>query len=723
MRIRRGSVALVLQALALLALAAPVRGQDALSGVGPETEVASIEFRFEDGPTLDEADLRRRIALTARGGLAGLRDVLAFIPFVPAVGVHPFDPLELGRDGIRLRNYYQRSGFPKVEVRYDVRFDAAPNRVQVAFVIREGPPLAIAALDFVGDTGALAVPSELESEWSDFVEHEREQAERYGETERLALADSTARWFRHAGYPFAVAEPVAEIDTAANTADVTVHVRPGVRARIREVVVRGNSTVSAHHLVRPLPVGAGDWYDGSALEKGRQQLVQLDIVRHATLHVPEDSAHDSTVAVRLDVAENPPHLIRGEVGVGSGGGLSAEAHWTHRSFLGGLRTFTLGVAAQSGVLSLTDPPEQLYRASATVFQPFVGDRHLSVAGGPFVEYRNDLRDRSQAIGFEGTVVYASGPLRSISLGYTISHRRVLDYGFGEDLDPSDYLPLLGLATPAGVGSLDTTRNRSVLSLEGSWGRLDRFANPREGYVLRPRIEVTTPGFNTSEYFLAELAATLYLPLTDRIGFTVRGSGGRIVPFGRSVEDAATESPFISLLRLRDVTFAAGGTRDVRGWGSQLAGPKLPEIRVLTEENEAGEAVTDTIAERYTPVGGLARLTGSLEMQLPLPLPSDKWKSFVFLDGARVWTPDSRFALNAGVIDQDDFFASTGVGVGYETIVGAVQFALGYKLNPSELDQRSPQAVLDALSAGQSIESVPTESRRRWHLHFSIGATF
>jgi outer membrane protein assembly factor BamA len=238
------------------------------------------------------------------------------------------------------------------------------------------------------------------------------------------------------------------------------------------------------------------------------------------------------------------------------------------------------------------------------------------------------------------------------------------------------------------------------------------------------VEVTTPGgFNTSEYLLADLSATLYLPLNDRVGFTVRGAGGRIFPFGRSVEDALTESPFISMLRLRDVAFTAGGSRDLRGWGSQLAGPKLPEVRVLTEENDAGVAVTDTIAERYTPIGGLARLVGSFEMQLPMPLLSRKWQSFVFLDGGRVWTPDSRFALNAGDVDQDDFFASTGVGVGYETIVGAVQLALGYKLNPSALDERAPQAVLDALRAGQGLATVPAESRRRWHLHFSIGATF
>lgn len=722
MRTRAGAVGLAM--LALLGVARTARAQDALSGVGPETVVASIAFRFEDGPTLTEEELRRRIGLTGRGSLAGLREFLDFIPLVPPVGVHPFDPLELQRDVVRLRNHYRRSGFPEADIRYDVRYNAKSDEVRITYVIREGPPLAIASLEFVGDTGAVVVPEGLEQDWSSFVDHNRKHAERYGEIQQRALADSTARWFRHVGYPFAEAQPVATIDTAANRADVTVHVRPGARARIREIIVEGNHTVAARHLVRPLPVGPGDWYDASALETGRQQLVQLDIVRHATIEVPEDSARDSTVAIRLDVAENPSRLIRGEAGIASGGGMSGEAQWTHRSFLGGLRTLTLGVAAQTGVLALTDPPEQLYRASVTIFQPFVADRHLSIAGGPFVEYRNDLRDRSQALGFEATIAYASGPLRSISLGYTISHRRVLDYGFGDNLDPTQYLPLLGLATPAGAGGLDTTRNRSTLTLQGSWGRLDRLANPRKGYVIRPRVEVTTPGgFNTSEFLLADINGTLYLPLNDRIGFTFRGSGGRIFPFGRSIRDASGESPFIAMLRLRDVTFTAGGTRDVRGWGSQILGPKLPEIRVITQENDAGQTETDTISQRYTPIGGLARVAGSVELQLPMPLMSNKWQSFVFLDGGRVWTPDSRFALDAGEIDQDDFYSSVGVGAGYETIVGAVQLALGYKLNPSSLDQRSPQAVLDALRGGQPISSAPAEKGRRWHLHFSIGATF
>jgi outer membrane protein insertion porin family len=422
--------------------------------------------------------------------------------------------------------------------------------------------------------------------------------------------------------------------------------------------------------------------------------------------------------VRVGVTENPPRQVSGEAGLVSSGGLTGQVEWTHRSFLGGVRTFTVAATAQTGVVALETPAEQRYRLALTLFQPYVGSRMVSLAGGPFVEYRDDLRDRSQALGFEGTLVYAGSPLRSISLGYTISHRLILDYGFGDDLDPIEYLPILGLADSATVGSLGTIFNRSTLTLDGSWGVLDEFANPRRGYVLRPRASVTLPGFNTSEYFLLEFGATGFAPLTDRIGFTVRGSAGRIFPYGRSVRAADDESPFVSLLRLREVNFTAGGSRDVRGWGSQLVGPKLPEVRF---REEAGERVA--FAERYTPVGGLARIYGSAEVQLPLPGFDEKWQTFAFLDGARIWTPDDRFDLQAGELDQDRFFLGTGVGIGYETVVGAVQVALGYKLNPSSLDLRDPDEVLRALQEGRPIGSVPTDSRRRLQLHFSIGATF
>jgi outer membrane protein insertion porin family len=703
----------------LLLLARPLGAQDALSGVGPATQVRKIEFRFVGEHALDEKDLRPRIALTARGGMVGLRRALGFLPFISPVGEHPLRPIELQRDVVRLRNIYTRYGYLDAKVDYDVRYDAKEDLADVAYIIEEGPALLLRTVRFTGpDTAPPPIAPELAEPWREFVRLEQEERGRFGEGERRGIADRTSRWLRNRGYPFGAAEADVLVDIAAYRADVLVRVKPGLRARIREFAVSGNETVPDDQFTRQLPLEPGDWYNAGQLEVGRAQLTQLAIVRLALINVPRESADDSSVVVRVGVTENPPRLIRGEAGLASSGGLTSQVEWTHRSFLHGARTFTVSATAQTGLVALETPAEQRYRLAVTVFQPYVGNRHLSAAGGPFVEYRDDLRDRSQAVGFEGTLVYATSPLRSLSLGYNLSHREILDYGFGDDLEPIDYLPLLGLADSASVGSLGSTVNRSALTLDGSWGELDEFANPRKGYVFRPRVSVTLPGFNTSEYVLLDLGASAFLPLTDRIGFTFRGSAGRIFPFGRSVRQSGSESPFVSLLRLRDVTFSAGGTRDVRGWGSQLVGPKLPEVRF---QEESG--VSTPFAERYSPIGGLARMQTSAEIQLPLPGFDAKWQTFAFLDGARVWTPDDRFSLGAGELDQDRFFLGTGVGIGYETVVGAVQVALGYKLNPSELDQRDPDEVLQALQEGRPISTVPTESRRRLQLHFSIGATF
>ena len=705
--------------LALLLAGSRLAAQDALTGVGPKTQVKSIEFRFTGGQTLLERDLRPHIALTERGGAVGLRRTFGWVPLVTAVGNHPFKPIELQRDVARLRNLYVLSGFLKAKVDYDVHYDAKEDLVDVAFLIEEGPPVQLRDIRFVArDSSPPAIDPDLKEEWDQFVRAEREVGGRFGEGERRGLAERTARWLRNRGYPFGAAEANALVDTAAYRTDVVVRVQPGLRAKVREFAVTGNKTVPAKDLTRQLPIEAGDWYDAAELEEGRARLAQFPIVRLASLNVPRGSADDSSVVVRVGMTENPPQQVSGEAGLISNGGLSGEVDWMHRSFMHGLRTFTVSATAQTGLLALETPAEQRYRLALTFFQPYVGTRRLSAAGGPFVEYRDDLRDRSQAIGFEGTLVYATSPLRSISLGYSLSHREVFDFGFSDDLDPIEFLPLLGLEDSAAVGSLGTIFNRSTLTLDGSWGKLDAFANPRRGYVLRPRASVTLPGFNTSEYLLLDFGATGFYPLTERVGFTLRSSVGRIFPYGRSVDDALDESAFVSLLRLRDVTFSAGGSRDVRGWGSQLVGPKLPEVRV---RQEAGQDVY--FAERYTPVGGLSRLHASAEVQMPLPGFGDKWQTFAFLDGARIWTSDERFDPNAGELGEDRFFMGTGVGIGYETVVGAVEVALGYKLNPSALDVRDPDDVLQALRAGEPIDSKPTDSMRRFQLHFSIGATF
>jgi hypothetical protein len=112
----------------------------------------------------------------------------------------------------------------------------------------------------------------------------------------------------------------------------------------------------------------------------------------------------------LHITESQEHIIKGEAGFISSSGVTSQAAWTDRSWLGGLRTFTVAATAQTGVAAVENPALRLYRLTVTAFQPYVGDRRISVAGGPFAEYRDDLRDRSWAVGFEGSLVWAPAPL-------------------------------------------------------------------------------------------------------------------------------------------------------------------------------------------------------------------------------------------------------------------------------------------------------------------------
>ncbi|HYC32416.1 MAG TPA: BamA/TamA family outer membrane protein [Gemmatimonadales bacterium] len=703
--------------VSLVLRAGLLAAQDAPSAITPATQVSRIEFRYTGTMEIPEEKLREEIALTARGGMVGLRKLLGFLPFVPPVGQHPFDPIELQRDVVRIRNLYHESGFLRADVDYDVKYDAGKDLIDVAYVIDEGPPLLLRRLGYGGENGGPPpVPADAADEWRALLDFERKETRRLGQVELQGIAARAGRWFRARGFPFATARGRALVDTAGNRADVTVEIAAGPRTRIREFDVTGNAIVPGRHLTRQLPIRPGDWYDAEKLERGRAQLVQLDIVRLALFDVPRESLRDSTVAVHVEVTENPPNLISGDVGFVSDGGLTSQAEWTNRSFLRGVRTLTVGVVAQTGILALEDQAQRLYRLGLTLFQPYVGHRRLSAAVGPFVEYRDDLRDRSWAVGAEGSLVWAVTPLQSVSLGYTYARRHVYEYGLGQDLQPEEYLPILGLAGPGEVRALEEKVDRGVVRLEGSYGFLDEFANPRRGFVLRPRLELTAPAaFNTSDYVKLELGGTAFLPLTRGIGLALRGSAGRIWPYGGGLPTGG-ESPFLALLRLRDVTFTAGGTRDVRGWGAQLVGPKIPEVR-QTEDS------TGFFSERYTPLGGLARLSGSVEVRMPLPGFAEEWQTFAFLDGGRVSIPDERFTLGRPDLEQDDFFAAVGGGISYQTVVGAVQVALGYKLNPSALDLRAPEDVLAALEEGRPVTDAEERGRRRLHLHFAIGSTF
>ncbi|MFO8175391.1 MAG: BamA/TamA family outer membrane protein [Longimicrobiales bacterium] len=305
----------------------------------------------------------------------------------------------------------------------------------------------------------------------------------------------------------------------------------------------------------------------------------------------------------------------------------------------------------------------------------------------------------------------------MALSYALTYRDILDSRpggtIGQDQDLVDVLRSLD--------TLNLDRRTSSLALSARWGPHGAPSPEAWDWSVQGTGEIAgPPGLSMVEYGKVVMEGSVgrlvlpWLRMATRVGF------GRVFPYGVSVPAPDGSDRLEVYLKLRDATLTAGGARDVRGWANELLGPKLPDFR-LTSGDEGDDAVR---AGRYIPLGGLARWTGSLQLEFPFPGLGWPHGAHLFLDGGRVWTPDGRFLPTAEPLVPDQLRNrprfGTGLGVSFSTPVGPLQLDLGYKLNPTLLDMRSPWAVARALAGGEDVASVPEEALRRWHLHFSIG---
>ena len=697
----------------------PTSGQLPAILLNEATEVRSIRFRFLDSETFSQSRLQDQIGLTEQGGSHGLRTSLDFLPFISEPEPHPFDPLSLQRDVARLRGFYRGSGFPEAHIRYEVALDQDRNLVDIEFQITEGRPRTLVSVAFSTPSEVpleeILAP-EIVSEWQEWIEQEEARfGDRFGDVEQAQMEGGPLRWLMERGYPFPTAHSDPLVDSTGFRTHLTVRIDPGPRSRVGSLGVEGANSVADAIVLREVPIREGDWFSSSRVREGRQRVYGLDLFRVALADVVPLQRPDSSVRVLFRVQEARPRNVSGFLGYTNDGGLSLGGQWEHRNFLGGARTFAVSGTAETGALAiLSETSDEYFRTAVSVRQPFLFVSGLSFVASPFAEYRNDYRDRSWEGGMDGTLVYQYAPLRAVSLRYRVSNREVLEYGIGDVSVGTAAL----LGSTAEADSLEAHIVVSALSLSATLGRLDDPANPTRGYVVQPSLEVTAPlGFPTNEYFKAEVWGSFYQPLGGRIRLAGNLRVGRLFPFGGSVPSSESDG-LLEFLQLRDVNLMAGGPTDVRGWGSRLMGPKIPDIEALGSDSSITYSTS-----RYLPLGGLARVTGAFELQFPIPKLGSGFAGHVFLDGGRVWTPDDRYLRPDDPYDQDRVYYSTGGGIGIETPVGPIRVSVGYKLNPSPLDLRDPEDVQERLLDEISILEAPIRRLRRFQLHLTVGRVF
>ncbi len=653
--------------------------------------------------------------LRGRGSFYRTRRVLGKLPLIDPPSSQEFDPIELQKDVARLRRFYNESGFPRPEIDYEVKSNTDGGEARVTFVIEDGPAVKLRGLRLAQPPG---LPDSVAGEWrgleSDLASF---RGERFGSVQARTVEAKIVSFLGDRGYPDPVVRSAVTIDSTAGLADLDLAVEPGPRRKVGPITVDGNRSVTDRVVERELPFQTGDWLSAGALAEGRARVQQVNLFRQVTL---TPGAGDSVVPLRVSIGESRPRLSLAEIGyVSDGPGLTGRVQWTHPNFTGGARSLTASLEIQTGVASLDAQSERLLHAGVTLTQPYVFVRGLIGSVGPFFEFQDDYRDKSVSLGAAASLVYRLGDLSSVLLQYRYRAKEILEYRFG-DVAPSDLDDQIRgtLGDLALLDSLGSSDDESTVSLSATLGKVDNVVNPRRGVLFRPSVAVTFPAaISTASFVRLDLTTSAYEPLGRDVVVAGRLSVGRLLPYGKSIPEPG-EDPTIEFIHLRDESMTAGGTDDVRGWDRRMLGPKLPDV-------ETSIRGTDTVlvADRYSPIGALARLTGSLELRFPAPGLSSNWGAHVFLDGGRVWTPDERFSSSPFLPAETDFRFATGGGLSYLTPVGAVRMSLAYKINPSDLDLRDAGEVLDAVVAGAPIGSVPTSWWRRLHLHLSIGLAF
>lgn len=710
-----------------LGVASPAQAQHPLIYVNDSTTVRRISFRFPETRSFEAENLKAQLATTDPTWWQRLKRRPGFRWLPISRGTHPFNPIDLQKDVVRLRKFYNRNGFLEPRIDYPASaLDTTSNAIHIIFTIREGPPLAIAEINFVTREGtplADTFTGRFRTEWQRHEQRiQRQTGERLTDFVQLQLQDEAITWLKDRGYVFVTVATTTRIDTNENTVDLRFEVTPGPQAYVSDILIEGNESVRDKVVERELPFKRGDRFSNRKLTEGQQELFGLNLFRVALADIPEQPV-DSTVDVRFRLREGNLRYITSLVGYDREGGVRFQGSWNHRNFLGGARNLTLGLTAITGwTPGFFQPPDEgltqrRFRFETPLRQPYVFLTNLSATFTPFAQYEYDpnLEQSDQlfeinrgTLGFESLLYYEILPFRTASAQYQFT-RSFLYTDLRESSLANDFF------------------STSLVSLTGTFGDVDNFLNPRRGALTRPALEAAGGVFGAGvEFFKLSNELSVYVPVARGTTLISRFFVGQMWPLATSADALSgrlgTTDSLTYENRFDNFRFYAGGSGDVRGWNNQLAGDKI--ARATPVQDSTGAAQLDSNGRpqitdaRYEAIGGERKLRGSIELRFPIPRLNKNWRAAVFLDGGHV--SDKAF-------DVGNMRFGTGMGIRYRTPIGFISFDVAYKLNPGPNDLHRPADVYLFENAAElgwtNPEPPPDRLTRRFGFHLSIGQSF
>ncbi|MDR8391241.1 BamA/TamA family outer membrane protein [Aliifodinibius sp. S!AR15-10] len=543
-------------------------------------------------------------------------------------GGHEFNDLEIQRDVIRIRRYYERRGFPNVQVRRKVETGKKSWRRIVRFIIDENSPVTITRLDYQFKTTEenreyITSSRAYRQARSD---HSFQLNQRYQTIREPDIIGMFNNALKNLGYAFADVNILAEVDSLQTTASVTIELMPGPVTYFDQVNVTGVETVSENYIIREADIDRGEKFSQNKLEQAQREIFNHHLFRFATINVPEQE-HDSTLAVDINLREYPLRSIQVLGGVGTEDLLRGQVSWTHRNLFH--RGHRLTATARASFIEQSLNLDYLL--------PYTFNTKSSVVISPFAQHVLERRIYE---------LFHGGVTNSFIYRYRQDLTGTVSYQFTRNLELSEQFDE---ALP------DTTFEYNLSSFQLSGYYSPGFTSrEQQGWVVQPYLEFSGLfGGAAFSFQKFSLDVRRFTKLTNSTTLATRMQLGGI---GSVKQDSLPQN----------IRFYLGGTSSVRGWGRNELGPK----RARFDSTDAFYA--------YAPIGGQAQFGFNAEIRQNLDPFIKGFGMTVFLDGGQVWR--RLYDLQSRPMQ-----FSVGGGLRYQSPIGPIRVDIGYKLNPTDED--------------------------------------
>lgn len=540
----------------------------------------------------------------------------------------------------------------------------APNIMDLIFDLNEGKPTIVDSITFKNNQS-------IDSEWLEVLLGLREGnvINFYKLEEGL---QTIMDYFLSTGYLKAEINPakkdLVQINQEQRLANIEIEIVEGPKIIVGEIQIKGNAQTQSFAILKSLDFEVGDVLTVQKLKNTRTKLGFLSLFSRVDIQfipLPSGFGH----SVQIDVAERKPGLVQFGFGANNLREFTLRGYTgvLYRNLWGTARAINTRLELQSSIFQ-TDFIE--YRAFTSFFEPFLfgssisGRINADISENIFEIKSGPPEETTLVRNFGLDFILESQLNRNLKTTWTVlGIDQYKEYERNDSFAPIEET-ILSLATIVDVDF----RNNQVLPTKGFYTRFEAEYAP--GF-LGSRIRGTDSSdplnpLNVdarASFIKAQASYTRYDDINENLIWvnTVRGG---------ILKNLSKDSDLFPKSR----AFFLGGATTIRGFD-----PSDPNERIPSDQDLQG-LITGT---QYA--GSLFSIPGYsyyylFKTEFRFPLYKELWGSF-FYDGGAILIDGVNFA--------DAYRDSAGLGIRYNTPVGAFSLEIGFKLDRKKDRGESP----------------------------------